>query len=98
VSNDGAGIDALIASRHRQRVREEGERPAEELWAKASKARAANTQRELAREWYEFHRTMAKKARNTGEHLACNHEAEALRFLWAVDPDEDGHEGTLGVV
>jgi hypothetical protein len=99
VSNDGAGIDALIASRHRQRVREEGNaRPAEEAWQKATRARAQATQRELAKQWYQFHREMAKKSRNTGESLARNHEAEALRFVWAVDAGEDGHEGTLEAV
>jgi hypothetical protein len=73
-------LDAFIERRHKERVKEEGERRLEEEW-KESERRHAQTQRQQARlEWHLHHQGQAERLRRTLEALIAHHEAEAQKL------------------
>ncbi|MBA2715249.1 MAG: hypothetical protein H0U55_17080 [Rubrobacteraceae bacterium] len=77
-------LDALITRRHDRRVVEEGERPAEEMWAESERRHNVHRREEMRAAWCEYHREQAARHRAVLESLIVRHEAEAER-LQATD-------------
>jgi hypothetical protein len=76
-----ATLDSFISKRHEKRVKAEGERAAEELYAESVRRYNAQQREELRAEWREYHRAAAERARRTLETLVAEHEAAAEKLL-----------------
>ena len=74
-------LDAFVAKRHEKRVREEGERPHEALWAESERRYFEAQRRARETERYEYHRGQADRLRRTMGELVAYHESEAERYL-----------------
>jgi hypothetical protein len=64
-------LDAFIERRHRERVKEEGERREEEAWKESARKHAEKQRRQARYEW---------RLRSTLESLIAHHEAEAQKL------------------
>ena len=87
-------LDALITKRHDQRVRDEGERPAEEAWAESCRVYEAKRRAERLFEWVSYHEEAAERALANGEAIAARHRAQIEALLGDQNghhPGENGH-------
>ena len=85
-------LDALITKRHDQRVKDEGERPAEEMWAESCRVYEAKRQAELVFAWVEYHEAAAERALANGEAIAARHRAQIEALLsGATGRNGSGH-------
>jgi hypothetical protein len=73
-------IDEFIEKRHRQRVREEGERAQEEAWKESARKHAAKQRQQARLEWHLHHTDQAERLRRTLESLIEHHEREAEKL------------------
>jgi len=73
-------LDALIAKRHKQRVKAEGERPEEAIWRESERRYNALRAREMRARWYGYHCEQAERHRRTLEALIAHHELEAEKL------------------
>ncbi len=90
-----AELDSFVARRDQQRRRDEGERPAEEIWAESIRRHHARQQRELAWEWLRYHVARQRAHRKTFALLDAHHEAEIQRYsemLGLDGPEPNGHK------
>jgi DNA repair photolyase len=76
---DGA-IDEFIEKRHRQRVKEEGERQAEEMWKESTRKHAEKQRQQARLEWHLHHQGQAERLRRTLESLIEHHEEQASKL------------------
>ncbi len=84
-------LDGFIASRDRKRRKEEGERPAEELYLENTRR---YQERQLRREWWEhlrYHEAQIRRLSDTLEALVARHRTEAERYaaLLGVEPIDE---------
>ena len=86
-------LDAMITRRDLQRRESEGERRERELWAETVAQYNARRQRELARQWLEYHVARRRTHRRTFALLDAHHTAEIGRYARMLD---DGKEQTHG--
>ena len=84
-------LDNFISRRHEKRV-EEGERPAEEMWAESERRYAARRREENRAAWRKYHQDQAARHRATLEALASYHECKAAKLL-LEDAVVDGEGG-----
>ena len=84
-------LDILITRRHEQRVRDEGERAAEELWRVSARIHEAKQQREKLEAWRCYHEDQAASHRRTLEALIAKHE-EAAQMLEDDEPSAGGDD------
>ena len=82
-------LDALITKRHDQRVKEEGERPAEEMYAESVRRQHERQEREIRAQWYGWHCAQAERHRRTLEALIAHHELEAEKLC---EENGNGHK------
>ena len=75
-----AELDNFISRRHEKRIQEEGERPAEEVWAESERRYAARRREENRAAWRKYHQDQAARHRATLEALATYHEGEAAKL------------------
>ena len=75
-----AELDNFISRRHEKRIQEEGERPAEEMWAESERRYAARRREENRAAWCKYHHDQAARHRTTLEALATYHEGEAAKL------------------
>jgi len=87
-----AELDNFISRRHKKRVEEEGERPAEEMWAESERRYAARRREENRAAWRRYHEDQAARHRATLQALATYHEREAAK-LQLGDAVVDGEGG-----
>jgi hypothetical protein len=85
-------LDNFISRRHEKRVEEEGERPAEEMWAESERRYAARRREKNRAAWCKYHQDQAARHRATLEALATYHECEAAK-LQLEDTVVDGEGG-----
>ncbi len=76
-----SGLDNFIAQRDKQRRREEGERPAEAMWAESCRVYADGQRREMRARWYAFHMDQAERIERTAAALAGEHRARAEALM-----------------
>lgn len=76
-----AGVDALIEKRHKQRVAEEGERPAEQMWAESVRRHSAARDERKRVALGEYHREHAERLRSSLSALIEHHEEQAEKYL-----------------
>ncbi len=74
-------IDQFIERRHRDRIRDEGERGEEAVWRESERHHEAARRAENGAAWYEYHLAAADRLRATLGSLIEHHEAEAERYL-----------------
>ena len=92
-----AHLDALITKRHEARVKDEGERPAEEAWAESERVYFAKRQQEIADQWKDYRRHM----RDLHWRLGDEHDAELKKLeegerfspLGTHHEERNGHHG-----
>jgi hypothetical protein len=81
-------LDSFIAKRDKQRRREEGDRPAHEIYADS--VRLYHDKRELQRawEWLRYHEAQIRRLSDTLEAIISRHRKEAARYaeLLGVEP------------
>jgi hypothetical protein len=90
-----AEIDALIARRHAQRLREEAEnRKIGEAWVESARKYNLARRQALWLEWWEWHSAQAKRHRTVMSLLVSHHDAEARRYakLLGLEAKPDGPE------
>jgi hypothetical protein len=75
-----AESDNFISRRHDKRVEQEGERPAEEMWAESERRHAARRREENRAAWCKYHQDQAARHRAILETLATYHEGEAAKL------------------
>lgn len=75
-----AELDRLVEKRHDLRVAEEGERPAEAIWAESERAYDARRLAENRAAWLDYHEGQAARHRGVLEALVAYHEAEAIKY------------------
>jgi hypothetical protein len=75
-------LNILIERRHDKRCTEEGERPAEEMWAESVARFHERSEAEMRERWHEYHCHMA----TLHGRLADEHQAKAEEL-------ENGHRG-----
>ena len=85
-------LDNFISRRHEKRVEEEGERPAEEMWAESERRYEARRREENHAAWCKYHQDQAARHRATLQALASYHEGEAAK-LQPEDAVVDGEGG-----
>ncbi len=85
-------LDNFISRRHEKRIQEEGERPAEEMWAESERRYEARRREENHAAWRRCHEDQAARHRATLETLATYHEGEAAKLQPEVAV-VDGEEG-----
>ena len=73
-------LDNFISRRHEKRIKEEGERPAEEMWAESERRHAARLREENRAAWCKYHHDQAARHRAILETLATYHEGEAAKL------------------
>ena len=73
-------LDALITRRHERRVKDEGHRPSEELWAASERAYFARRDEEMRAAWCSHHQGQAARLRTVLEELIADHEEQAERY------------------
>jgi hypothetical protein len=73
-------LDHFIAKRHKQRVKEEGERPEEEAWVESERRENARRREQNRLAWYEFHTMRATSLRADLEALIAHHEGRAEKL------------------
>ena len=73
-------LDTLITCRHDQRVKDEGHRPSEELWAASERAYFARKREEMRAAWCAHHQGQAARHRATLQALIEHHEAAAAQL------------------
>ena len=73
-------LDNFISRRHEKRVKEEGERPAEEMWAESERRHAARRREESRAAWRKYHHDQAARHRAILETLVTYHEGEAAKL------------------
>ncbi len=73
-------LDAMIRKRHEQRVKVEGHRPAEEMWAASERRYIARLDEEQRRQRFLFHEGQAARLSSTLGSLVAYHQAEAEKF------------------
>ena len=74
-------LDRLIERRHRQRVKEEGERAQEEAWAESARKHAEKQRQQARYEWHLHHQGQAERLRRTLEELIEHHEEKAEQLM-----------------
>jgi len=70
----------FISRRHEKRVKEEGERTAEEMWAESERRYAARRREENRAAWCRYHQDQAVRHRASLEALATYHESKAAKL------------------
>ena len=75
-------LDVFITRRHDQRVRDEGERLAEEAWAESVARFHERSEAEMRSRWIDFHQNMHR----LHSALASEHEAKAGKLLVIDEP------------
>ena len=70
-------LDRLITRRHDQRLKDEGHRPSEELWAASERAYFARRDEERRLERLTYHEGQAARLSGALGALVAYHEAEA---------------------
>ena len=75
-----ASLTAFIATRDKQRRRDEGERPAEALYAESARRYEERRQRARLWEWYRYHQGQIQRHTATLEALVSAHRKEAQRY------------------
>lgn len=73
-------LDRLIERRHDRRVADEGERPAEAIWAESERAYDVRRLAENRAAWLHFHEGQATRHRGVLKALVAFHEAEAEKY------------------
>ena len=94
-----AELDAMIRRRDRDRRTEEGERPAEEMWAESCRAYEEKRRAERLFEWVEYHEEAAERALANGEAIAARHRAQIEALLGGSNghhPENGAHRGEGG--
>ena len=84
-----SGLNALIEKRDRRRVKEEGERPAEEMYAESCRAFEARRRLEIRAAWYGYYMDQAERIERTAAELAAEHRAR-VAVLCNGDRGEGG--------
>jgi hypothetical protein len=86
-----AEMDAFISKTDKQRRREEGDRPAEEMYAASVRLHHDKRQRVRAWEWLRYHERMIATHTATLEALIGRHRKEAERYaaLLGVEPIDE---------
>jgi hypothetical protein len=87
-----AELDNFISRRHEERIQEEGERLAEEIWAESERRYAARRREENRAAWCKYHQDQAARHRAMLEALATYHECEAAK-LQLEDAVAEGEGG-----
>jgi hypothetical protein len=88
-------LDAYIARADKQRRQDEGERPAEEIWAESVRTYNAKRREALAWEWLRYHVARQRAHRHTFALLNAHHSAEIEKYeaiLGLDDPEPDGKD------
>ena len=75
-----AELDNFISRRDEKRIKEEGERPAEEMWAESERRYAARLREENRAAWCKYHHDQAARHRAILETLVTYHEGEAAKL------------------
>ena len=75
-----AQIDGFISRRHDQRVKSEGERPAEEAFMESERRYDARRRAEVRAAWVDYHEGQAARHRGVLGALVAFHEAEADKY------------------
>jgi hypothetical protein len=73
-------LEAFIERRHDHRVVDEGERPAEALWAASERRYFARLDEERSAELVDFHKGQARRLRAVLESLIAHHEEQAAKL------------------
>jgi hypothetical protein len=73
-------LDAFIERRHRQRVREEGEREIEAAWEESTRRFNAARDAELRAEWSAWHLSQAERHKAVLFSLIKHHEEQAEKL------------------
>lgn len=88
-----AHLDAFIAQRDKQRRREEGERPAEEMWAESERRYFERESRRLRWAWVRFYEKQAERAEANGQAIASANRARAQALVEELALEErNGHK------
>jgi hypothetical protein len=84
-------LDAFISKRDKQRRREEGDRPAEEMYAASTRRYHERQVRQGWWEWLRYHERMIAAHTATLEALIGRHREEAERYadLLGVEPIDE---------
>ena len=83
-------LDSLVARRDKERWREEGERPAEDIWEESVRRHHARQQQELAWEWLRYHVARQRAHRHTFALLDAHHSAEIEKYERMLNIDYRG--------
>ena len=73
-------LDRFISSRHEKRVKGEGHRPSEELWAASERAYFARRDEERCLERLTYHEGQAARLGGVLGVLVAHHRAEAEKY------------------
>jgi hypothetical protein len=90
-----ATLDSFISKRHDQRVKAEGERQAEEMWAESVRRYNAQQRERHRAEWYAYHAAQAERVERTAAQIAADHRAQAQKLL---EPNGETDRGEGSVV
>ena len=73
-------LDSFVARRDKERRRDEGARPAEEIWAESVRRHHAQRQEALAWQWLRYHVARQRAHRHTFALLDAHHSAEIEKY------------------
>jgi hypothetical protein len=73
-------LDAMIERRHEARVKADGHRPSQEMYAESVRVYNAARERERRAEWAKYHRQQAERHRATLTDLVAFHESMATKL------------------
>jgi hypothetical protein len=85
-----ASLTAFIGKRDEQRRAEEGERPAEELWAASERIYAAKRWRQRAWDWVRFYQEQAVRAERNGAEVAAANRRKAEALISELENETKG--------
>ena len=78
-----AELAAMIERRHEVRVRDEGERPAEEAWMESERRHGARRHEENIVAWHSYLMDSADNIERTAAEIAAEKRAKAARLMGA---------------
>jgi hypothetical protein len=85
-----AELDSFVNRRDVQRRRDEGERPAEAMYAESVRRYDAKRQQELAWQWLRYHARQLRNHETTSALITAHHRGEIERYERLLNINHEG--------
>ena len=87
-------LDSFVSRRDKQRRRDEGDRPPEEIWQESVRAYNARREQELWWAWLRWHQRMLNNHTKTSALITSHHRSEIERYERLLNIDYQGGDAT----